>query len=142
MYLFPSRCFISEPLCQQDRQRSSRNQISMERVEDLDSVKNKSLIQYPDPYRLPQYADPKQLLQEVHEMVHKEACKPVYPTLHTNPNINALAKSVEHQQQVPFLKLLSECGEKLGIRDPSGEWTQGTSPQQDLQPERTLVFRE
>ena len=70
----------------------------------------------------------------------KEALSPVS---HTSQMEEAtVSQSPEYQPQVPFLKLLSECGEKLGIKEPSQKLTLDTFPQLDLQLEKKAAFRE
>ena len=70
----------------------------------------------------------------------KEAPNPVSHTIQMEEA--TVPTSPEYQQQVPFLKLLSECGEKLGIKDPSRKLTPDTFPQLDLQQEKKAAFRE
>ena len=134
-------------MCQQGHPNSFLGQTSMENIEDLDSVRNKPSMQYQDQFQLPQYADRKEeQLAQTHELVRKtldkEARKPALEVLQMNPEKKLVVPSLECQQQVPFLKLLSECGEKLGIRDSSNKLTPDISQPQDLQPGTTLAFRE
>ena len=134
-------------MCQQGHPNSFLGQTSTENIEDLGSAKSKYLMPYQDQFPLPQYADQKEeQLVQIHEPVRKtldkEVCKPTLEVLQMNPEKKEVLQSLECQPQVPFLKLLSECGEKLGIRDSSNKLTQDISQPQDLQPGTTLAFRE
>ena len=122
-------------------------QASMEtQSEDQDLVKSKHLMQFQGLSQLPQYADLSEKQQAQQQEVErdetsaKEAPKPV--SLMSQKGKVATPPSLEYQQQVPFLKLLSECGEKLGIKNQSPKSTPDTFPPQDLQPETRLAFRE
>ena len=114
--------------------------------EDQDLVKNKHLMLSQDLSQPPQCADPseRQLAQpqeeEQDEISVKEPPKLVSPTSQmVKP---ATTPSQECQPQVPFLKLLYECEEKLGIKDPSQKLTLDTFPPPDHPPEMKAAFRE
>ena len=144
--LFPSCCFVSESMCQQGLPNSFLGQRSMESIEDQDLAKSKHLMQSLDQFQLPQYVDPKekQPVQPlgVQGTMDKEVGQPVLLVSHMSPKEKATPPSLECQPQVPFLKLLLECGEKLGIREQSNKPIQDTSQPPDLQPGMKLAFRE
>ena len=134
-------------MCQQGHPKSFPGQKSMKDIEDLDSVKNKHLMQYQDQFQLPQYVDQKKELlaqppERVHKTMDKEACKPIPAVLHMNLKDKEVLQSQECQPLEPFRKLLSECEEKLGISDSSNKLTQDISQPQDLQLETKLAFKE
>ena len=114
--------------------------------EDQDLVKNRLLMPSQDPSQPPQCADPSerqlaQLQEEAQDEISvKEAPKLASPT--SQMVEQATTSSQECQQQVPFLKLLYECEEKLGIKDPSQKSTLGTFPPPDHPPERKAAFKE
>ena len=123
------------------------HQVSMKtQSEDQDSVKNRLLMPSQDLSQLPQCADPseRQLAQpqeeEQDEISVKEAPKLVSPT--SQMVKAATIPSQECQPQVPFLKLLYECEEKLGIKDPSQKLILDTFPPPDHRPEMKAAFRE
>ena len=135
-------------MCQQGLLKStSDHQASMKtQSEDQDLVKNKLLMPSQDRSQQHLCANQreKQQAQRQEEAIGgilaKEAPSPVS---HTSQKEEAtVPQSPEYQPQVPFLKLLSECGEKLGIKDPSQKLTPDTSPQLDLQLEKKAAFRE
>ena len=134
-------------MCQQGHPNYFLGQTSTENIEDLDSVRNKHLMQYQDQFQRPQYADQKgEQLVQTHELARKTldkgACKLTLEVLQMNLEKEVGLQSPECQPQVPFLKLLSECGEKLGIRDSLNKLTPDISQPQDLQPGTTQAFRE
>ena len=121
---FPSCCFVPESTRQPDRPNS--RQISTVTAEDQGLVKSEYLIQYQAPYPQHLSVDPKKgqpvtQRQGVHEIRDNE---------------------VAFQQQVPFLKLLSECEETLGTGNLLNISTQDTFLPQDRQPEMKPAFRE
>ena len=95
-------------------------------AEDQGLARSKYLIQYQDPYpQLPSVdlkkGQPVTQRQGVHEIRDNE---------------------VVFQQQVPFLKLLSECEETLGTGNLLNISIQDTFLLQDHQPEMKPAFRE
>ena len=135
-------------MCQQGLLKStSDHQASMKtQSEDQDLVKNKLLMPFQDQSVPPQCADPseKQPAQQQEEAQDeisvKEAPKLVSPT--SQMVKAATTPSQECQPQVPFLKLLYECEEKLGIKDPSQKLTLDTFPPPDHRQEMKAAFRE
>ena len=114
--------------------------------EDQDLAKSKHLMPSQDPSQQPRCVNQreKQQAQRQEEAIGgilaKEAPSPVS---HTSQMEEAtVPQPQEFQPQVPFLKLLSECGEKLGIKDPSQKLIPDTFPQLDPQLEKNAAFRE
>ena len=135
-------------MCQQDLPNLILDhQVSMKtQSEDQALAKSKHLMPSQDQSQPPLCANrrEKQQVQRQEEarggILAKEAPSPVSHT--SQMEEDTVPQSPEYQLQVPFLKLLSECGEKLGIKDPSQKLTPDTSRQLDLQLEKKAAFRE
>ena len=117
-------CLIPESTHQPDHLNSG--QISTVTAEDQGLVKSEYLTQYQAPYPQLLSVDPKKVQpvtqrQGVHEIRDNE---------------------VAFQQQVPFLKPLSECEETSGTGNLLNISIQDTFLPQDRQPETKPAFRE